>query len=34
MRNEAVIDTLTLDIIKSTEIEGIYLNAGKKHKYQ
>jgi Fic family protein len=27
LRNEAVLDTLTLDIIKSTEIEGIYLNA-------
>ncbi|MDR3235132.1 MAG: Fic family protein [Prevotellaceae bacterium] len=27
LRNEAVLDTLSLDIIKSNEIEGVYLNA-------
>jgi Fic family protein len=27
LRNEAALDTLTVDIIKSTEIEGVYLNA-------
>ena len=25
-RNEAVLDTMTLDVIKSSEIEGVYLN--------
>lgn len=29
LRNEATLDTLTLDVLKSTEIEGEILNAGQ-----
>jgi Fic family protein len=29
LREEAMLDTLTLDIIKSTEIEGVYLDKGQ-----